>query len=161
MPRAHQRPSGLVPISCCPVPFLKNLYFKSPAEISATAQTSQGAALADIHGGVHILDSKFEPSTSWQAHPDGRVTHLTERKGILVTLGVCTLLITRLLIDQSMHILPFSGREILKTPAAQDMGPGAQGQSYEGTGLTTVGESATWPSTRSSSSRWWACLNVI
>ena len=99
MSRARRRPSGLVPISRCPRPAPEELVLKSPAEISATAQTSQGVALADIHGGVHILNSKFEPSTSWQAHSDGRVTHLTERKGILVTLGVCVLPMTRLLID--------------------------------------------------------------
>ena len=72
---------------------LKILLFKKPAEISATVRTSQGVALADIHGSVHIMGPEFEPSTSWQAHSDGRVTHLIERKGIMVTLGVCAIYI--------------------------------------------------------------------
>ncbi|KAF8306968.1 hypothetical protein DL93DRAFT_2178260 [Clavulina sp. PMI_390] len=61
--------------------------FRSPAEISSTCSTSHGVAVADIHGGVHILGSTLEATYSWQAHHDGRVTHLIERKGILVTLG--------------------------------------------------------------------------
>lgn len=97
MLRVLQRPSGSVAMSHIVLPVLLRIFhLKSPAEISATARTSQGVAIADIHGGVRIMGPKFESSTSWKAHTDGRVTHLVERKGILVTLGVCVLSTTRL-----------------------------------------------------------------
>lgn len=37
---------------------------------------------------MHVLDRDFEPVKSWVAHVGGRVTHMVEQKGILVTLGV-------------------------------------------------------------------------
>lgn len=61
--------------------------FKSPLEISTIARTSNGLLLADIQGTVHVLDRDFEPVKSWVAHVGGRVTHMVEQKGILVTLG--------------------------------------------------------------------------
>jgi hypothetical protein len=51
--------------------------------------SSSGMLVADIHGSVHLLNREFESITSWVAHVGGRVTHMVERKGILVTLGVC------------------------------------------------------------------------
>jgi hypothetical protein len=41
-----------------------------------------------MHGSVHVLDKEFEPISSWVAHVGGRVTHMVERRGYLVTLGV-------------------------------------------------------------------------
>lgn len=40
-----------------------------------------------MHGSVHVLDKEFEPISSWVAHVGGRVTHMVERRGYLVTLG--------------------------------------------------------------------------
>ncbi|KAL1686960.1 hypothetical protein GGG16DRAFT_63250 [Schizophyllum commune] len=40
-----------------------------------------------IHGSVHALNQDFESYMSWVAHTSGRVTHMVERKGVLVTLG--------------------------------------------------------------------------
>jgi hypothetical protein len=58
-------------------------------EISTVASSSRGMLVADIHGSVHLLNRDFETVTSWVAHVAGRVTHMAERNGILVTLGVC------------------------------------------------------------------------
>lgn len=54
--------------------------------------SSSGVIVADIHGSVHLLNRDFEPVSSWVAHVDGRVTHMVERKDVLVTLGVGVLL---------------------------------------------------------------------
>jgi len=54
--------------------------------------SSSGVIVADIHGSVHLLNRDFEPVSSWVAHVDGRVTHMVERKDVLVTLGVGILL---------------------------------------------------------------------
>ncbi|KAF9460675.1 hypothetical protein BDZ94DRAFT_1265603 [Collybia nuda] len=61
--------------------------FKATPEISTVASSSVGVLVADIHGSVHILNEDFESVMSWIAHTAGRVTHMVERKGILVTLG--------------------------------------------------------------------------
>ncbi|THH12547.1 hypothetical protein EW146_g7591 [Bondarzewia mesenterica] len=61
--------------------------FQNANEISTTASSSFGVLVADIHGSVHVLDKEFESVSSWIAHVDGRVTHMVERRGILVTLG--------------------------------------------------------------------------
>ncbi|KAJ2919879.1 hypothetical protein MD484_g584, partial [Candolleomyces efflorescens] len=61
--------------------------FKVAAEISTMVSSSAGMLVADIHGSVHLLNREFESITSWVAHVGGRVTHMVERKGILVTLG--------------------------------------------------------------------------
>ncbi|KAI3602873.1 vacuolar membrane protein [Moniliophthora roreri] len=61
--------------------------FKSAPEISTIASSSAGVIVADIHGSVHLLNRDFESISSWVAHVGGRVTHMVERKGILVTLG--------------------------------------------------------------------------
>ncbi|KAK7036583.1 Vacuolar protein sorting-associated protein 11 [Paramarasmius palmivorus] len=61
--------------------------FKSTPEISTIASSSAGIVVADIHGSVHVLNRDFESISSWVAHVSGRVTHMVERKGILVTLG--------------------------------------------------------------------------
>jgi vacuolar protein sorting-associated protein 11 len=57
------------------------------SEISTIAATSSGLLVADTHGSIHVLDKDFEPVRSWVAHVGGRVTHMIERKGVLVTLG--------------------------------------------------------------------------
>ena len=44
-----------------------------------------------MYGSVHVLDKEFEPVSSWVAHVGGRVTHMVERRGYLVTLGVSCL----------------------------------------------------------------------
>ncbi|KAF8498332.1 hypothetical protein JB92DRAFT_3084586 [Gautieria morchelliformis] len=61
--------------------------FKTPTEIAATASSSVGLLVADIHGSVHSLNKEFEPTQSWVAHVGGRVTHMIARKNVLVTLG--------------------------------------------------------------------------
>ncbi|KAH6902717.1 vacuolar membrane protein [Coprinopsis sp. MPI-PUGE-AT-0042] len=61
--------------------------FKVATEISTVASSSRGMLVADIHGSVHLLNRDFETVTSWVAHVAGRVTHMVERNGILVTLG--------------------------------------------------------------------------
>ncbi|KAG8961673.1 hypothetical protein FRC03_005081 [Tulasnella sp. 419] len=61
--------------------------FKSTPEISCITSSSAGVLVADIHGTVHLLGQDFVPIRSWVAHDAGRVTHMVERGGILVTLG--------------------------------------------------------------------------
>ena len=56
--------------------------------ISTITSSSYGVVVADIHGSVHVLNKEFEPISSWVAHVGGRVTHMVERRGYLVTLGV-------------------------------------------------------------------------
>ena len=57
-------------------------------EISTVIPSSAGVLVADIHGSIHLLNRDFESTNSWVAHVGGRVTHMVERRGILVTLGV-------------------------------------------------------------------------
>jgi len=59
-------------------------------EISTVAFSSAGLLVADIHGSIHVLDDTFESQRSWVAHVGGRVTHMVEKSGVLVTFGVCT-----------------------------------------------------------------------
>ncbi|KAI5122199.1 hypothetical protein M0805_002688 [Coniferiporia weirii] len=61
--------------------------FKNTPEISVLSSSSAGVLLADIYGSVHILNRDFEAVRSWVAHVGGRVTHMADRKGILVTIG--------------------------------------------------------------------------
>jgi vacuolar protein sorting-associated protein 11 len=61
--------------------------------------SSAGVLVADIHGSIHLLNRDFESINSWIAHVGGRVTHMVERRGILVTLGV------RLFIGRCMTLL--------------------------------------------------------
>ncbi|THV03182.1 hypothetical protein K435DRAFT_651795, partial [Dendrothele bispora CBS 962.96] len=61
--------------------------FKTALEISTIASSSTGVLVADIHGSIHLLNQDFESISSWVAHAGGRVTHMIERKGFLVTLG--------------------------------------------------------------------------
>ncbi|KAF9532799.1 hypothetical protein CPB83DRAFT_880452 [Crepidotus variabilis] len=61
--------------------------FRVTPEISTVIASSFGVLVADIHGSVHLLNRDFESINSWVAHVSGRVTHMVERKGILVTLG--------------------------------------------------------------------------
>ncbi|KDQ33122.1 hypothetical protein PLEOSDRAFT_1099105 [Pleurotus ostreatus PC15] len=61
--------------------------FKNPFEISTTATSSIGVLVADLHGSIHILDKHFEITRSWVAHVGGRVTHMSERKGVLISMG--------------------------------------------------------------------------
>ena len=60
---------------------------KTP-EISTIVASSVGLAVADIHGSIYLLTRDFEIAKSWIAHTGGRVTHMAEKRGILVTLGV-------------------------------------------------------------------------
>ena len=57
--------------------------------------SSAGLVVADIHGSIHILNQSFVSAASWVAHLGGRVTHMIERKGFLVTIGVCLYTISR------------------------------------------------------------------
>ncbi|GBE90218.1 hypothetical protein SCP_1900670 [Sparassis crispa] len=61
--------------------------FRKAPEISAVISTTVGSLVADIHGSVYQLNRDFETTRSWLAHTGGRVTHMAERKSILITLG--------------------------------------------------------------------------
>ncbi|KAL4080725.1 hypothetical protein J3A83DRAFT_4423637 [Scleroderma citrinum] len=61
--------------------------FKNAPEISAMTSSSAGLVVADVHGSIHILNQSFVSVASWVAHLGGRVTHMIERKGTLVTIG--------------------------------------------------------------------------
>ncbi len=56
--------------------------------ISTITSSEYGVVAADMYGSVHVLNKEFEPVSSWVAHLGGRVTHMVERRGYLVTLGV-------------------------------------------------------------------------
>jgi hypothetical protein len=73
---------------------LAKLFVNSQAtpELSTVISSSAGVLVADIHGSIHLLNRDFESINSWIAHVGGRVTHMIERRGILVTLGVCLFL---------------------------------------------------------------------
>lgn len=73
---------------------LAKLFVNSQAtpEISTVISSSAGVLVADIHGSIHLLNRDFESINSWIAHVGGLVTHMVERRGILVTLGVCLFL---------------------------------------------------------------------
>ncbi|KAI0672642.1 hypothetical protein C8Q78DRAFT_1137233 [Trametes maxima] len=61
--------------------------FQKTPEISTITTSSAGLVVADIHGSVYLVNRDFEIGKSWIAHTGGRVTHMAERKGILITLG--------------------------------------------------------------------------
>ncbi|KIJ21243.1 hypothetical protein PAXINDRAFT_96096 [Paxillus involutus ATCC 200175] len=61
--------------------------FKSATEISTMISSSHGLVVADIHGSVHCLNQALVSVASWIACIGGRVTHMVERKGILITIG--------------------------------------------------------------------------
>ncbi|KAG9036460.1 hypothetical protein FRB95_008758 [Tulasnella sp. JGI-2019a] len=61
--------------------------FRNVSEVSATASSSVGIIVADIHGSLHLLGMNFVPLHSWVAHLSGRVTHIAEGRGILVSVG--------------------------------------------------------------------------
>jgi len=64
------------------------------SSISTVTFSVYGLVVADMHGSVHVLNKEFEPVSSWVAHVGGRVTHMVEKRGYLVTLGVCALLLS-------------------------------------------------------------------
>jgi hypothetical protein len=66
---------------------------RAASSISTVASSAYGLIVADMHGSVHVLSKEFEPVSSWVAHMGGRVTHMVERRGYLVTLGVGVLLV--------------------------------------------------------------------
>lgn len=57
------------------------------SKISTVVSSSAGLLAADIHGSIHILNKEFVSTTSWVAHVGGRVIHMAERMGVLVTIG--------------------------------------------------------------------------
>ncbi|THH06272.1 hypothetical protein EW145_g4204 [Phellinidium pouzarii] len=61
--------------------------FKNAHEISVLSSSSVGVLLADIYGSIHVLNKDFESAKSWVAHTGGRVTHMVDGKGVLVTIG--------------------------------------------------------------------------
>ncbi|KAJ6604245.1 hypothetical protein DFH09DRAFT_1122065 [Mycena vulgaris] len=61
--------------------------FKITPEISTILPSSAGVLVADIYGTIHILNRDFEAQRSWIAYQGGRVTHMAERRGVLVTVG--------------------------------------------------------------------------
>ncbi|KAJ6626828.1 hypothetical protein B0H10DRAFT_2210720 [Mycena sp. CBHHK59/15] len=61
--------------------------FKTTPEISTILASSAGVLVADIYGTIHILNREFEPQRTWVAYDGGRVIHMVERRGVLVTVG--------------------------------------------------------------------------
>ncbi|KAJ7814129.1 hypothetical protein B0H14DRAFT_2850933 [Mycena olivaceomarginata] len=61
--------------------------FKTTPEISTIIPSSAGVLVADIYGTIHIINREFEAQRSWVAYEGGRVTHMAERRGVLVTVG--------------------------------------------------------------------------
>ncbi|KAF8551497.1 hypothetical protein OG21DRAFT_1499077 [Imleria badia] len=61
--------------------------FKNAPEISTMISSSHGLVVADIHGSVHLLNQAFVAVASWIAHVGGRVTHMVEEMGILISIG--------------------------------------------------------------------------
>ncbi|KAG2053182.1 hypothetical protein BDR06DRAFT_956758 [Suillus hirtellus] len=61
--------------------------FKITLEISTVASSGAGLLVADIHGSIHTLNKEFVSTMSWVAHVGGQVMHMTERNGVLVTIG--------------------------------------------------------------------------
>ncbi|KAJ7693653.1 hypothetical protein B0H17DRAFT_1059396 [Mycena rosella] len=61
--------------------------FKITPEISTIIPSSAGVLVADIYGTIHILNRDFEAQRTWIAYEGGRVTHMAERRGVLVTVG--------------------------------------------------------------------------
>ncbi|KAI0717610.1 hypothetical protein C8Q72DRAFT_983195, partial [Fomitopsis betulina] len=61
--------------------------FKKTPEISTIIASPVGPLVADIHGSIYSLNRDLEITNSWVAHAGGRVTHMAERKNILITLG--------------------------------------------------------------------------
>ena len=90
-------------------------------EISTVISSSAGVLVADSHGSIHLLNRDFESINSWIAHVGGRVTHMVERRDILVTLGV-RLFIGDMLHDSFINI--FLGRRRRTVPTTENMGLG-------------------------------------
>lgn len=86
--------------------------------------SSAGVLVADIHGSIHILNRDFESINSWIAHVGGRVTHMVEKRGILVTLGVCLFFIQGVDTLHDSLLTLFLGRKRHKFPTAKNMGFG-------------------------------------
>ncbi|KAH7890168.1 hypothetical protein F5I97DRAFT_645537 [Phlebopus sp. FC_14] len=61
--------------------------FKNAPEISTMTPSTHGLLIADIHGSVHLLNQSFVSVASWVVHVGGRVTHMVDKKGVLVTIG--------------------------------------------------------------------------
>lgn len=61
---------------------------QNPHEIATIASSTAGILVADINGNIYLLDRVFDIARTWIAHVAGRITHMVENKGILVTLGV-------------------------------------------------------------------------
>ncbi|KAG2053203.1 hypothetical protein BDR06DRAFT_956764 [Suillus hirtellus] len=61
--------------------------FKNASEISTVVSSSSGLLVADIHGSIHTLNKEFVSTTSWVARVGGRVIHMAERNGVLMTIG--------------------------------------------------------------------------
>jgi len=92
--------------------------------------SSFGVLVADIHGSLHLLNRNFESTNSWVAHVGGRVTHMIERKGILITLGVRFNPVSgEIEISSCTPMHP--GRRYCPLTTSQNMGPGEQRQENE------------------------------
>ena len=85
--------------------------------ISTITSSAYGVVVADMHGSVHVLDKQFEPISSWVAHVGGRVMHMAERRGYLVTLGVCV-----------SFLYPYSLDNIDVRPVGRRRGPESSSQ---------------------------------
>ena len=85
--------------------------------------SSAGVLVADSHGSIHLLNRDFESINSWVAHVGGRVTHMIERRDILVTLGVRFIYRgADTLHDSFINI--FLGRRPRKVSTTENMGLG-------------------------------------
>ncbi|KAF8337359.1 uncharacterized protein EI90DRAFT_3144449 [Cantharellus anzutake] len=96
---------------------------RSPSEISVTASSSVGILIADIYGLVHILDRTWVKLHSWQAFLNGRVTHMAESRGILVSIGEEESRIPQLKVWDITHKDKKTGKPTLLRSAKVPLGP--------------------------------------
>lgn len=117
---------------------------KNTPEISVISSCSAGVLLADIYGNLHILNKDFESVRSWVAHVGGRVTHMVDRKGVLVTIGVSLFLNAVI----PVVLINISGRRECSFAITEDMGSREDGQEdWDAPPLAKICEDTTWRST--------------
>lgn len=118
---------------------------KNTPEISVISSCTAGVLLADIYGNVHILNKDFESVRSWVAHVGGRVTHMVDRKGVLVTIGVSLFLNAGI---SAMLISTLGGREC-SFANIENLGSRKDRQEDRSTLLIEICKDTTWRSTPS------------
>lgn len=88
---------------------------------------------------MYLLNSDFETAKSWIAHTGGRVTHMVERNGILITLGVGTLSLHVLVVNAEFASI---GRSVNTPAPPQSMGSTDHRQEERGSCSIEISEGA-------------------